>query len=122
MEVVYMLLTGVLAGISAGIFGIGGGVILVPVLVLLFKYPQVTANGTSLVALLLPVGIFGVLEYYKAGKISGENIKLGLLIAVGMFLGTYLWARLAVHVPVKLLGKMFSVFLFAVALKMFFAK
>ncbi len=122
MQWVYMLGTGVLAGICAGIFGIGGGVIMVPILVLLFKYPQVTANGTSLVALLLPVGIFGVLEYYKAGKISGENIRLGLIIAVGLFLGTYLGAKLAVHVPVKLLGKLFSVFLLAVALKMFFAK
>lgn len=117
-----MLLTGVCAGVSAGIFGIGGGVILVPMLVLLFKYPQPIANGTSLVALLLPVGILGVIEYYKAGKISGENIRLGLLISVGMFLGTYLGAKLAVHVPVKLLGKIFSVFLCAVALKMFFAK
>ena len=122
MEVVYMLLTSVLVGVSAGMFGIGGGVILIPMLVLLFKYPQTTANGTSLVALLLPVGIFGVFEYYKAGKISGINIKLGLLIAVGMFLGTYLGAKLAVQVPVKLLGKMFSVFLLAVALKMLFAK
>ncbi|MEI6804958.1 MAG: TSUP family transporter [Myxococcaceae bacterium] len=122
MEAFYMLLTGVFAGISAGVFGIGGGVILVPVLVLLFKYPQVTANGTSLVALLLPVGIFAVLEYYKAGKIDGTHIKLGFLIAIGMFLGTYLGAKLAVNIPVKLLGKMFSVFLMAVALKMFFVK
>ncbi|MEI6790807.1 MAG: TSUP family transporter [Myxococcaceae bacterium] len=122
MEIVYVLLTGVLAGIASGVFGIGGGVILIPILVLLFKYPQVVANGTSLVALLLPVGIFGVLEYYKASKISGENIRLGLLIAVGMFVGTYLGAKLAVHLPVKLLTKMFSVFLIAVALKMFFAK
>lgn len=122
MQVVYMLLLGIFAGISAGIFGIGGGIILVPALVLILKYPQATANGTSLVALLLPVGIFGVLEYYKASKITGENIRLGLLIALGMFVGTYLGARLAVHVPVKLLTKIFSVFLLTVALKMFFGK
>lgn len=122
MQVVYMLLLGVFAGISAGVFGIGGGIILVPALVLVLKYPQATANGTSLVALLLPVGIFGVLEYYKASKITGENIRLGILIALGMFVGTYLGARLAVHVPVKLLTKIFSVFLLTVALKMFFGK
>lgn len=117
-----MILTGILAGISAGVFGIGGGVILVPILVLWFNYPQATANGTSLVALLLPVGVFGALEYYKAGKISGDNIKFGVLIAIGMFLGTYLGAKFAVQMPVKLLSKAFSVFLMAVALKMFFAK
>lgn len=117
-----MLLIGVVAGISSGIFGIGGGVILVPTLIYLFRYPQTMATGTSLVALLLPVGFFGVLEYYKAGKITGDNIRLGLLIAVGMFLGTYLGAKLAVHVPVKLLTKSFAVFLFAVALKLFWGK
>jgi uncharacterized membrane protein YfcA len=118
----YMILTGVLAGVSAGMFGIGGGVILVPILVLFFKYPQATANGTSLVALLLPVGVFGALEYYKSGKISGDNLKFGILIAIGMFLGTYLGAKLAVQLPVKLLSKAFSVFLMVVALKMFFSK
>src|SRR3989338_3633165 len=114
-----MLLTGILAGACSGVFGIGGGIILVPILVLGFGYSQVVASGTSLVALLLPVGFFGVLEYYKASKISGENIKLGLLIALGMFLGTYLGAKLAVHVPVQLLTKLFAVFLVVVAIKLF---
>ncbi len=122
MQALWMILTGVLAGISAGVFGIGGGIILIPVLLLVFKYPQATANGTSLVALLLPVGILGVLEYYKAGKITGENIKWGLFIAVGMFLGTYLGARLAVFLPVRVLGKLFAGFLLLVSVRLFLTR
>ncbi len=118
----YMMVIGVLAGIAAGIFGIGGGIILIPLLMIFFKYPQATANGTSLVALLLPVGILGVREYYKASKISGENIRMGLLIALGLFVGTYLGARIAVHVPEHVLTKMFSLLLVVVAVKLFFAK
>lgn len=122
MEIIWMLLTGIFAGVCSGIFGIGGGIILVPILIFAFKYPQATANGTSLVALLLPVGILGVLEYYKAGKISGANIRLGLFIAVGMFVGAYFGARLATQLPVKVLSRMFAGFLFLVSVKLFFSK
>ncbi|MES2503274.1 MAG: sulfite exporter TauE/SafE family protein [Myxococcota bacterium] len=122
MQVWAMILVGVLAGASAGVFGIGGGVVIVPMLVFLFKYPQSVANGTSLVALLLPVGILGVLEYHRAGKISMTNIRFGLLIAVGMFVGAYFGAKLAVHLPDRILSKCFAAFLFLVSVKMFFSK
>ena len=65
---VYVLLSGIATGVCSGLFGIGGGVILVPILVMLLKFPQQTASGISLIALLLPVGGLGVLEYYRAGK------------------------------------------------------
>ena len=117
-----MLLIGLLAGICSGIFGIGGGVVLIPALVLFFKYPQAMANGTSLVALLLPVGLLGVLEYYKAGRIGAEQIWLGLYIAVGMFFGAYLGARLAVYLPTHILSKLFAAFLSFVAFRMFMSK
>ena len=68
---------GVLAGISAGIFGVGGGIILVPMMVLVLGYAQHMANGTSLVALLLPVGILGVMEYYQRGKNRARKYQSG---------------------------------------------
>lgn len=116
------LITGLVAGISSGIFGIGGGVIIVPILVLLLKLPQYTANGTSLVALLLPVGLLGAIEYYKEGKIGPEHIKFGLLIAVGMFFGTYVGSRVAVSLSPQLLRKAFSVLLVALATRLWFLK
>ena len=121
IQIAYMVACGVAAGIMAGLFGIGGGIILVPLLVFGFGYTQQTASGTSLVALLLPVGFFGVYEYYKAGKISSEHIKLGLIIAIGMFLGTYIGARIAVGLSPMILRRSFAVFIALVGLKLWFS-
>jgi uncharacterized membrane protein YfcA len=120
MQIIYVLIIGVCAGIMSGLFGIGGGIILVPFLVLVMKFPQQTANGTSLVALLLPVGIFGVYEYYKAGKIAPEHIRYGLLIAMGMFVGTYFGSRVAVLLPAATLRKCFAIFTALVSVKIWF--
>ena len=120
MQAMYLLLAGVFVGTCSGLFGIGGGIVLVPILIFLFHYPQHMANGTSMVALLLPVGALGAMAYYKAGKITTDNIKLGLLVSMGMFLGTYLGAKLAIAVPDKYLGKAFALFLLGVAGKLWF--
>jgi uncharacterized membrane protein YfcA len=117
-QIIYMIMCGVAAGILAGLFGIGGGLVIIPILVFGFGYSQQAASGTSLVALLLPVGFFGVYEYYKAGKISSEHIKLGLIIAVGMFLGTYVGARIAVGLSPTVLRRSFAVFMVLVSIKL----
>ena len=118
MQGLLMLLVGLVTGVFAGVFGVGGGVILVPILVLLFKYSQQAASGTSLVALLLPVGLLGVLEYHKTGRLSGGQIKLGLFIAVGLFFGTYFGARIGAALPTQILQKSFSVFLILIAVRL----
>jgi len=115
-----MLLVGLSAGVLSGLFGIGGGIIIVPALVLLFGMTQQTASATSLVALLLPVGILGVMEYYREGRISMENVWLGLLLAVGLFLGAYFGARIATHVSGTVLRRAFALFTGIVALRLWF--
>jgi len=112
---------GILAGILAGFFGIGGGLIIIPFLVLILGYSQHMANGTSLVALLAPVGIFGVIEYYKAGKISPDNIKAGLIIACGMLAGVYGGSRFALLLNSSMLRKLFAIFLVLIAIRMWFS-
>ncbi|MDT9546430.1 MAG: sulfite exporter TauE/SafE family protein [Chlorobium sp.] len=119
-QILTMLLVGSAAGILSGMFGIGGGVIIVPALVLLLGMTQHTANATSLVALLLPVGILGVLEYYKAGRISMDNVWLGLILAVGLFGGAYFGAKIATHISGGVLRKAFAVFTGIVALRLWF--
>lgn len=114
-ERLIMVLVGTCAGIFSGVFGIGGGIIIVPILVSLFGLSQQTANGTSLVALLAPVGILGVMEYYRSGKLSPENIKMGMFIALGIFVGAFLGAKLAVHLSSDTLKKAFAIFLIFVA-------
>lgn len=118
LQITYAAIIGLIAGISSGLFGIGGGVIIVPLLIYLFNFQQQTATATSLVALLLPVGILGILNYYRAGFIQMNNIKLGLVIATVMFFGTYLGSKFAISLQSFTLTRMFSVFLMLVAIKL----
>ncbi len=120
MQLTGLLAIGVAAGILSGMFGVGGGIIIVPALVLLFGMTQQSANATSLMALLLPVGLLGVMEYYRAGKISGENIWIGLVIAAGLFAGAFFGAKIAIHLSSEMLRKAFAVFMGIVALHLWF--
>ena len=118
MQIFWMLLTGLTAGVLSGMFGIGGGLIIVPVLVLVMGFTQHTANATSLIALLLPVGLLGVLEYYRAGKITTEHIWFGIIIAIGLFAGAFLGAKIATSLTNEMLRKIFAVFIGIVAVRM----
>ena len=111
-----LLILGLAAGILSGLFGIGGGVIMVPTLIALFGLEILDANATSLAAMLLPVGILGVVSYYKAGFI---NIKESLLISAGLFLGSFVGAEFAINVSEQLLSKLYAAFLLYVALDYF---
>lgn len=112
------LVIGLLAGVLSGVFGIGGGVVIVPALIFLAGYVPITATGTSLGALLLPVGALGAWEYYRKGHLQ---IGAALLIAVGLFLGAWVGARLAQHLTPVQLRRAFAVFLVLVAGRMWFA-
>lgn len=117
-----LLALGLFAGLLSGIFGIGGGIVIVPGLMFLFGYTQYSANGTSLVALLAPVGILGALEYYWAGKIGPDNLKAGLIIALGLFGGAFYGSKIAVNLPQDLLRKCFAIFVYLIATKLWFGK
>jgi len=106
---------GLLAGVVSGLFGVGGAVVIIPGLVLLAKLPQHTAHGTSLAALLLPVGLLGVLEYSKRQQV---NWGYAAVVAVGLLIGAYFGARLAGSVSDVLLRKLFGAFLLLVAAKL----
>jgi uncharacterized protein len=117
MNYVLVAVLGLAAGVLSGLFGIGGAILIVPGLVLLVKLPQHTANGTSLASLLLPVGILGFLQYYKRGLV---NLPYAAIIAVGLFLGALLGAKLAVSLPDTSLRRAFGVFLAVVAARLLF--
>jgi len=81
-QITGLAILGLTAGILGGLFGIGGGAIMVPVMVLLLGFEQRIAVGTSLAAMLLPVGILGVLVYAREGTLSWTAagvLALGLL-------------------------------------------
>ena len=103
-----MLLLGVFAGVLGGMFGIGGGLVIVPALVLAYDLDLKTATGTSLFALIWPVGLLGVLEYWKAGKLRAD---LGIWVAVGLFFGAYFGARITIGLPTPTLKRLYGIFL-----------
>ncbi len=113
MEQLTFLILGIVAGILSGLFGIGGGIVMVPSLIAFFGMDILNANATSLAAMLLPVGIFGVVAYYKAGLV---NIKESLLIAIGLFAGSFVGGELAINLSESLLSKLYSGFLLYIAL------
>ncbi len=106
---------GLLAGILSGLFGIGGGVVIVPALMILAKFPAVKATGTSLGALMLPVGAFiGALTYYRNDNL---DVRASVLIALGMIAGAFLGSQLVQHLSDVQLRRAFAVFLVIVSVK-----
>lgn len=109
-----LLLIGFVAGIMSGMFGIGGGIIIVPALILVADFPQILANGTSLFALLLPVGIFAVITYYRAKFI---DLKASILIALGLMAGVAGGASIALDLEADILKQLYGIFLLYVGLR-----
>lgn len=109
------LCIGLAAGVLSGMFGIGGGIVIVPALVLLSDFSTKTALGTSLGALLLPVGLLGAYTYWENGNL---DVRASLLIAVGLTLGVAAGARLAQVLPAPLLQRLFAVFIMVLAVRL----
>ncbi|MGB9824418.1 MAG: TSUP family transporter [Candidatus Hydrothermia bacterium] len=119
MMILYGILIGIIAGIISGFFGVGGATVITPILIYFFKMPQHKAQGTSLAALLLPVGILAFIQYYKAGNC---DLKLGLTIAFGLLLGGLLGGTLAQRIDPNTLRKAFAIFLILIGIQLFFKK
>lgn len=118
MIVAYLFL-GIVAGALSGLIGIGGGVIIVPVLVFLCRFSQHEAQGTTLALLIPPIGILAAWSYYKHGYV---NLHVAGLICVGFVIGSYLGARLATSLSNAALERVFGVALLLIALKMLLTK
>ncbi|MDZ4768799.1 MAG: sulfite exporter TauE/SafE family protein [Chloroflexota bacterium] len=107
-NIVGLLVLGLFTGVLSGMFGIGGGVVIVPILTTaLFSVPLQTAIGTSLGALIMPVGILAVMAYYRAG-----NLKIGVAtpVALGLTVGAFLSAQVAIGIPKNILQLMYGIF------------
>jgi uncharacterized membrane protein YfcA len=115
--IVLLMIVGLLAGILSGLVGLGGGVIIVPALVFLLGFNQHQAQGTSLGILLLPAGIFAVMNYYKKGYI---DVKVVLLLFVGFLVGGWLGSKLSLSISEAVLKKIFAVALLLIAGKVLF--
>jgi uncharacterized membrane protein YfcA len=110
---------GLAAGILGGMVGLGGGLIIIPGLVMLLGLAQKEAQGTSVAIMLPPIGILAAYNYYKAGYV---NIKYAMIIAVAFILGGWLGSKMAVALPDAAVKKVFAVVMIVTALKMIFSK
>lgn len=111
-ELIWLLIIGLSSGVLSGLFGIGGGVIIVPALMLLLGFDQLLANGTSLAALLFPVGILGAIAYYRAGLIQ---MKTSAALALGLCIGVWGGASLALDLNEEVLRGIYGFFLLFVS-------
>ena len=104
---------GVLAGVAAGLFGLGGGIVLVPALIYWSGFSQHLATGTSLAVLLPPIGLAAALEYYRSGNV---DVRAAVLLAVGLFCGAWLGAHFAGQISGPRLRLAFGLFITALGL------
>lgn len=112
-----LLAVGLIAGYFSGLVGIGGGVIIVPALVLLFGFSQYAAQGTTLALLVPPIGILAVWKYYQKGYV---DIKTAAVICAGFVIGGYLGSITAVNISQDTLRKIFAAVLIVLGVKIFF--
>ncbi len=117
--VISLIIIGLLAGFLSGTMGIGGSVVMIPLLILWVGFSQHEAQGTSLAVLSIPVTLLAAFNYYKEGYV---NWKYGLIIAITFIVGGYLGSQVAISMNQGLLKKVFGGVLLLVALKMIFGK
>ena len=115
--ILILILIGITAGILSGLVGVGGGIIIVPALVYFLAFSQKQAQGTSLGILLLPIGILGVLQYYKAGFVDWRTVWL---VAIGFLAGSYFGSKIALNISQEAIKKIFAIMMILIACKMLF--
>jgi uncharacterized membrane protein YfcA len=117
VSIAICIAAGLFAGVAGGLFGVGGGVIIVPFLIFALKFDQHKAQGTSLFSLALPVAGLGMFNYYQDGNVQ---VPIGLTLAAGMALGSFLGAKFALGLSAKTMRRSFCVFLSLIAAYLFF--
>ena len=119
METMVLIVLGIVAGMLSGLIGIGGGVIIVPALVLILGFSQHQAQGTTLALMVPPIGILAAWSYYRQGFV---DLHAALFICIGFLAGSLLGARLATNISNTVLERIFGVTLLLISVKMIVAK
>ena len=117
--VIAAILIGLVTGVVSGLIGLGGGIFIVPALVYVFKMSQHEAQGTSLATLLLPIGLFGFLEYYRNGHV---DLRVAAWLALGFAIGVFAGARSAQALPDLVLRRIFAATLVVIAGRTWFER
>ena len=114
-QTIVIILLGAVTGFVAGLAGIGGGIVIIPVLVMLLGYSQHQAQGTAISLLSIPVSIAAAWTYYRSGFV---DLRIVGFLAIGFVVGGYFGAKVAVQMPNVLLQRLFGVLLITIGLRM----
>lgn len=119
MKIISFVMLGLFSGIFSGIIGIGGGIIIIPILIFLFGFSQHQAQGTTLALLVPPIGFLAAYIYYKSGFV---NIQAAAFICIGFFIGGLMGSKIAVGLPSEVLQKIFGGVLLIIGIYMIIKK
>ncbi len=119
MNIFWYLVLGLITGVFSGLIGIGGAIIIIPTLVIVFGLSQHTAQGTTLALMVPPIGLLAAWTYYKQGFV---DLKIAAIVCIGFFIGGLIGAKFAVSIPEQILRKIFGGVLLLVSLKIILGK
>ena len=116
-EIFILISIGIAAGVFSGMFGIGGGLIMVPAMVFFLGMGQHAAQGTSLGVLVIPVAAVAAFNYYKEGQLDW---KYALIIALSFVVGGYFGSKISLGISELMLKRVFGVLMLVMAIKLIF--
>ena len=121
MQIIYLLIIGFLSGIASSWFGIGGGIVIVPLCMLLLDQSQLQANGISLLALSVPIGAWlASYNYYHHGWLNKAHFYYGPILAIALALGAWVGSRFLIALNPIWLERGFGFLLIFFGLRMWF--
>lgn len=116
---IILIIAGLVAGLLGGALGVGGAIIVIPALVFVLGMNQHTAQGTSLAFMIPPIGILAAINYWKSGYV---NWKYALILSLTFMVGAYFGSKLTMHLPDKLLKRIFGIVLLYISVRLIFTK
>lgn len=116
---IILIIIGLLAGILSGLVGVGGGILMIPLLIIFLGLTQHQAQGTALFAMLPPIGILAAINYYKEGFVNWEY---AIVIAFTFVIGGYLGSKLSLSLPPQMVRRIFGVIMLLGAIKLISSK
>lgn len=117
--IIILVIIGIAAGVFSGLVGVGGGLIMIPMFVILLGLSQHEAQGLSLAVMLPPVTFLAALNYHRAGAIDW---KMAMIVSALFIIGGFFGSKIALRIDQHTLRKIFGVVILIAALKMIFGK
>ena len=116
---IILIVIGLLAGILSGLVGVGGGILMIPLLIIFLGLTQHEAQGTALFAMLPPIGILAAINYYKEGFVKWEY---AIVIAFTFVIGGYLGSKLSLSLTPQMVRRIFGIIMLLGAIKLISSK